>query len=377
MGATLITATNDSRTKKDPHQRKVSLLPPQLHHSYQLIDGNAGKAGHGNAVNGVNNENESEEKDDMKNDKDRIMLETLCQTLRQQHEHKLLSSATASSTTTSLVFPGTIGVEKVREYLMNTGGFHQIRDLSSIRRRHTTPTPTTTNNNNDDNDDATTNEPIIYVIKERLARGIDLPNIETVFLLGVPSNSASYTHLAGRTARFNAQGSVISFLEPQEIYQYLSILQTLGLRVFDNNNDNNNNNNSISEVALTVKVPKAKAMSAATATTSKRIDKESSSSIHEEAEEEEEDGVKIQMTTETTLGDTNESTTIPTTPTTSSWDLITMTKTTIKSKTVSELRTYLETRNRTSKGLLKKALVDSVLALKYEPTHQEDEEENE
>merc|ERR1712238_492246 len=112
MGATLITATNDSRTKKDPHQRKVSLLPPQLHHSYQLIDGNAGKAGHGNAVNGVNNENESEEKDDMKNDKDRIMLETLCQTLRQQHEHKLLSSASASSasaasssTTTSLVFP--------------------------------------------------------------------------------------------------------------------------------------------------------------------------------------------------------------------------------------------------------------------------------
>ena len=213
------------------------------------------------------------------------------------------------------------------------------------------------------------------MIKERLARGIDLPNIETVFLLGVPSNSASYTHLAGRTARFNAQGSVITFLEPQEIYQYLSILQTLGLRVFDNNNDNNNN--SISEVALTVKVPKAKVMSAATATTSKRVDKESSSSIHEEAEEEEEEGVKIQTTTETTLGDTYDGTTIPTTPTTSSWDLITMTKTTIKSKTVSELRTYLESRNRTSKGLLKQALVDSVLALKYEPTHQEDEEENE
>jgi superfamily II DNA/RNA helicase len=72
----------------------------------------------------------------------------------------------------------------------------------------------------------------IYVIKERLGRGLDLTNVKYVFLLGVPSNAASYAHLAGRTARQQGEvGTCVTVLEPRETPKLVLLAETLGFSV--------------------------------------------------------------------------------------------------------------------------------------------------
>jgi superfamily II DNA/RNA helicase len=57
--------------------------------------------------------------------------------------------------------------------------------------------------------------PRIWVTSEYAGRGIDLPMITHVFILGVPDSSASYLHMAGRTARMGRNGVAIVIL-PEE-----------------------------------------------------------------------------------------------------------------------------------------------------------------
>ncbi|CAO3581056.1 unnamed protein product [Absidia cylindrospora] len=48
----------------------------------------------------------------------------------------------------------------------------------------------------------------LWIATEFTARGVDLPHISHVFILGKPSSIASYIHMAGRTGRLNANGII-------------------------------------------------------------------------------------------------------------------------------------------------------------------------
>ncbi|ORZ10479.1 P-loop containing nucleoside triphosphate hydrolase protein [Absidia repens] len=48
----------------------------------------------------------------------------------------------------------------------------------------------------------------LWIATEFTARGVDLPHISHVFILGKPSSIASYIHMAGRTGRLNANGNI-------------------------------------------------------------------------------------------------------------------------------------------------------------------------
>ena len=267
--AVLITA--DVRTKKNADLRKSSLLPSNLKHSYQLLASNIEQTKEETALS---------------------MLEALVTTLQEQTPHA-----------PSLVFPGTIGVEKVQEYLSNAG-FRDIRGLSSLRNEKMTI---------DDSQRLISSslEAPVYVVKERLARGLDLPQVRRVVLLGVPLNAAAYAHLAGRTARQNTPGECTVICKASDAYKLVSVAETLGLQKLKCLNDSDE----------TV------------------VDSKSTKSNDKD--------------------DSGETTTVA-----NDWNLETMTKTTIKSKKVTELRTYLESRGVATKGLLKDSLVDAVLQYK-------------
>eukprot|EP00536_Pseudo-nitzschia_multiseries_P003082 jgi/Psemu1/322865/estExt_fgenesh1_pg.C_440002 len=249
--ATLIAA--DVRTKKDARLRKASLLPSNLKHSYRVLVPVAKTSGGTEP-----------------------MAEVLVETLRNQ-----------ASQIPSLVFPGAMGVEAVRESL-ESAGFADIRGLSDLRDEPT----------------SSSSSAPVYIVKERLARGLDLPQVRTVVLMGVPSNAASYAHLAGRTARQNNPGECITLCWPREAHKLVSIAETLGLNRWKCLNDPPSNN------------------------------------IFDDATEDSEN------------------------PTEEPWDLSSMTKTAIRNKTVPELRNFLESKGVATEGMRKAALVDTMLLMK-------------
>lgn len=62
------------------------------------------------------------------------------------------------------------------------------------------------------------------------ARGLDLPELEYVILVGVPKSATSYLHVAGRVGRMGRPGSVYTLLNnQQELEGYLGIISRLGL----------------------------------------------------------------------------------------------------------------------------------------------------
>lgn len=54
--------------------------------------------------------------------------------------------------------------------------------------------------------------PRLVIATENTARGVDLPNISHVFILGIPSTAANYLHMAGRTGRMGRDGKVVTFV---------------------------------------------------------------------------------------------------------------------------------------------------------------------
>lgn len=53
----------------------------------------------------------------------------------------------------------------------------------------------------------------LFVAHEFTARGIDIPLISHVFILGMPSSSIEYLHMSGRTGRMGNGGKVITFVK--------------------------------------------------------------------------------------------------------------------------------------------------------------------
>ena len=59
--------------------------------------------------------------------------------------------------------------------------------------------------------------PILLVSTLANTRGLDLPDLSHVFVMGVPEGRVdSYTHLAGRTGRFGKTGKIITIVEKIE-----------------------------------------------------------------------------------------------------------------------------------------------------------------
>jgi superfamily II DNA/RNA helicase len=72
----------------------------------------------------------------------------------------------------------------------------------------------------------------VYIIGERFARGLDLPNVEYVAMLSPPSSAAGYTHMAGRTGRVGRRGTAFTFVRPKnnEVKRLVAIAETLGIK---------------------------------------------------------------------------------------------------------------------------------------------------
>ncbi|KAF9969417.1 hypothetical protein BGZ73_008233 [Actinomortierella ambigua] len=83
---------------------------------------------------------------------------------------------------------------------------------NTANKRVETPLPTTTTASSSS---ALTNQPSVFIANEANARGLDLPNVSHVIVVGLPSCPSSYLHMAGRTGRFGKQGKVVTLLRDE------------------------------------------------------------------------------------------------------------------------------------------------------------------
>ena len=135
-----------------------------------------------------------------------------------------------------IIFPGRMGVERVQQELMSRGA-NDVRTLRSLDGKRRASRSST-----DDDDSPAAEERDnninkwkkipIYIIGERFARGLDLPDVEYVFMLSPPSSAAGYAHMAGRTGRSGRSGTAITLVRPRnnEVQRLAAIAEALGLK---------------------------------------------------------------------------------------------------------------------------------------------------
>ena len=186
------------RSKKNMDARRSSLLPSSLKHSYRLFETSLSDASK------RNDETEIQ----------RILLNEIVDTIKSIQPSPVL------------IFPGRkLGVEAVQSHLRRVG-FKDIRGLKTLEH-------SLGDDQNESNVEYSISEEWattpVYVIKERLGRGLDLPAVQYVLLVGVPSSPSAYIHLAGRTARNNSSGKVITLCQPSEALRLGRIADSLGL----------------------------------------------------------------------------------------------------------------------------------------------------
>jgi len=110
-----------------------------------------------------------------------------------------------------LVLPATAAVRKVIFELQQLGVNAHPFDLvgNEASRRHVlSRTP----------DGVSDENPMLIVGTLATIRGVDLPDLSHVFILGVPEGRAgdAYLHVAGRVGRFGSRGKVITVLEERK-----------------------------------------------------------------------------------------------------------------------------------------------------------------
>lgn len=66
------------------------------------------------------------------------------------------------------------------------------------------------------------------IVSDVAARGIDVPDCDTVFNLELPSGPAHYAHRAGRTGRMGAPGRVVSIITQSERFVVDKMRDKLG-----------------------------------------------------------------------------------------------------------------------------------------------------
>jgi superfamily II DNA/RNA helicase len=79
--------------------------------------------------------------------------------------------------------------------------------------------------------DAPETDPSLLVATEASIRGIDLPDLSHVFLLGKPQGrmADSYLHIAGRVGRFGRSGHVITISEEADARRMRILLKEIGI----------------------------------------------------------------------------------------------------------------------------------------------------
>lgn len=217
-GATLISA--DDRTGKDEEKRKSSLLPSTICHAFSVFE----LTDENNAI------NKSEDK------KDTAMIQfALWETI------KVLPPAP------SIIFPGKVGVQCMVDYLKT---HHELTGVKTLRD-NIIQESSNTNTNLESWKDCP-----IYVMNEKFSRGLDIPNVQYVFLASPPNSPAAYAHLAGRTGRQGNEGTCISIVKDmKEARRIISLSNTLGVKFCSMNQSGNNissSNNELNESGMKI-----------------------------------------------------------------------------------------------------------------------------
>ena len=114
--------------------------------------------------------------------------------------------------TALLVTPATHPIRRLIKVLKGYGVDARPLDmLSPITGKNHTPDSQSTGTTADDGG------PILLVSTLANTRGLDLPDLSHVFIMGVPEGRVdSYTHIAGRTGRFGKGGKVVTVVEKIE-----------------------------------------------------------------------------------------------------------------------------------------------------------------
>ena len=69
------------------------------------------------------------------------------------------------------------------------------------------------------------------LVSDLAARGIDVPEIDAVFNLDLPTDETHYVHRAGRTGRMGADGMVMTLADPSESFVLTKIQRKLGIDI--------------------------------------------------------------------------------------------------------------------------------------------------
>ena len=190
MDQAAVLVTDQIRTKKDAVARKNNLLPETLTHKYYLSNRSQGKDTGSTSV--------LDELSDM-----------------------IASLPPAPM----LIFPGRTGLRTLQQHLRDNSEISNVRGLEDIQLASTPSLKT----EDIETDSLSWSETPIYVVSEKLGRGLDIPDIRYVVLMQVPSSAAGYTHLAGRTGRNGNPGTAISFCAPRQAPKLCIIAETLGI----------------------------------------------------------------------------------------------------------------------------------------------------
>ena len=185
--AVLITAEGDVRTGKDVEKRKASLLPDTLRHRYRLLP------------------------DIDKSSPDNGLADSVAAL------HETMQSLDPPAP--ALVFPGKLGVEAVRNALVECG----LKCVLGLKDVHLSKEGAT----------KSWESTQIFVIDNQFGRGLDVLGVRYVFLLSPPSSAAGYTHLSGRTGRNGKEGTAITFTRPRETHKLVAIADAVGLSFED------------------------------------------------------------------------------------------------------------------------------------------------
>jgi len=191
MDAAAVLVTDRIRTKKDAAARKTSLLPDALKHQYYVMQG------------------QEPGKDTMP-----IMLQTVS---------KLITSLPPAP---MLIFPGRTGVRTLQQHLRDTTDLAHVGGLEDIPLSSSALESDTIGN---DAIFQSWRDAPVYVVSEKLGRGLDIVGLRYVLLLQIPSSAAGYTHLTGRTGRNGSPGTAICMCPPRQAPKLCIIAETLGL----------------------------------------------------------------------------------------------------------------------------------------------------
>jgi superfamily II DNA/RNA helicase len=210
--AALITGDEDARVKsKDAEKRKSVLLPEKLQHVFKVVDISCGDEG----------DKDDEELSVAERNEERRIAATI-----QGMWDTMVTMEVAKPT---IIFPGRVGVERVQEELKALG----LQDVRTLRNLSGDSHEANNGSAKDDVTETNSWKHIpVYIIGERFARGLDLPEVGNVILLTPPSSAAGYAHMAGRTGRSGREGTAITLVRPKnnEVQRLSAIAETLGLK---------------------------------------------------------------------------------------------------------------------------------------------------